>query len=208
MHRRAGWLMALLAGILLGPGCEKGVAPSQEGRAQGVVTDNPQKLSTRPLHARSASAFSGDLTTDAFVSLSVDGTTWVDLGSPNGITIKLQTTADSTNVHGEQGATIGTYTRIRLIMRDSEATIKAGSTIDTLTLTSDAKVKVGGTDQEVVIEKSVAAFQVRSDTSVRTTILFELNAEQWITEQSIQAGVVEDAAVQQATTVGIRTDPR
>ncbi|MBI4551600.1 MAG: hypothetical protein HY710_04985 [Candidatus Latescibacteria bacterium] len=203
------WLavaLAVMAFVVIG--CENGVGSSSEGRAQGVVKDHPQQANPKVSGAGATSAtFTGDLTANTFVSLSADGTTWVDLGSPNGITIKLQNTTDSTNVHGEQDARVGTYARVRLVLQNATATIKAGSTIGSLTLTSDTTVKVGGTDQRVEIDKAVS-FQVSSETSFRTAIVFELNAEQWITEQSVQAGVVEDTAIQQATTVAARTESR
>jgi hypothetical protein len=205
------WLVvALLVMVLIVIGCENSVGPGAEGQAQGVVRDRPQQTSAKVSGtgaAGSATAFTGDLTGNMFVSFSADGDTWVDLGSPNGITVKLQSTTDSTNVHGEQDVEAASYTRVRLVMQNAQATLKAGSTIGSLTLTSDTVVKVGGSDQQVVIERTVS-FQVSSDTDVRTATVFELNAEQWMTEQAVQAGVAEDAAIQQATTVAVRSEAR
>ncbi len=183
----------VLAALVVACGDE---GPAAFGRAQGLVKD-PQTAN-----------FSGTVSGNVQVSISVDGSSWIDLGSLNGITIQLQSpTGDSTNVHGEQTAPTGSYGRARLTFRGAQANLDAGSVVGSTTLQSDANITLGGSDEEVAIEKSVS-FEVPSDTTLRRTIVFTLNSAAWITESSLQAGVVEDADLQSAIQVTTRTEPR
>ena len=175
--------------------CEDG-GPAGFGRAQGLVKD-PQ-----------TAAFTGTVSGNVQVSVSSDGSTWFDLASLNGIMIVLQSpSGDSTNVHGEQDAPAGSHSRARLRFSGVSANLGAGSTVGSTTLSSDAIIPLGGSDQEALIEKSVS-FEVPSDMTLRRTIVFTLNSASWITESSLVAGVVEDAALESAVQVTTRVEPR
>jgi hypothetical protein len=184
---------------------DNSVSSGRAGRAQAVVKDDPSRTTplidseNTNLLALQATTFSGSISSNTNAFISTNGSTWVTLGSPNGITFVLQSTRDSTNVHGEVDAPVGTYAYVRLVMRNARATIKAGSTIAGIALTSDVIFTLGGTDGEVTIEKQVPQFQVSSNTT--TTILFELNAEAWATQQNVQDKVVEDTEIQNSTAV-------
>ncbi len=66
------------------------------------------------------------ITVDGFVSadinvlISTDGQSWTALGSPNGISVELQSEADSTNVHGEVTAPAGSFRFVRLVMANAQ----------------------------------------------------------------------------------------
>lgn len=168
--------------------------PVELGRARGVV------------HDPKTAAFSGELSGDVQVSISSGGVNWFDLGSLNGITIALQSDSDTSDVHSEQDAPVNTYSHVRLILDGVDAELKAGSVIGATTLASDAVVGLGGSDRRVEIVKQVAPFSVVSDEEIRRGILFLLNSRLWITEGSLQQGVVEDAPIQGAVTAVTRVD--
>ena len=146
-----------------------------------------------------SAGFTGTLTANANVSVSRDGQTWFDLGSPNGITIQLQSAASGTTVHGEVDVPAATYTQARLTLRNAQATIRAGSTVNGVALASDVILAVGGSDREVVIQKQVTV----SASNGRAAFVFDLNSRSWVTTQNIQDRIVDDAEVQQASAVSV-----
>lgn len=195
------------AAALAGCGDSTGTGP---GRANAFVTDDPSTTSASRTGAvfqlsgaNQAAAFSGSVAGNTQVSISADGETWVDLGSLNGITILLQSSSDSTTVHGEVDVPAGTYSRVRLTFSGVEARLDAGSTFGGLTLTTQVNVSLGGSDAQVMIEKSVPSFEVRAEAGAVTIVRFELNAEAWLTEQTVGAEVVEDAEIQAAVTARV-----
>lgn len=194
--------VALLA--LAGCGDDDSSGPSDgRGRAEAYVRDNPgSSAALRPsVYASDAQPFNGTFATNASVSVSADGQTWVDLGSPNGITINLQRN-DSTTVHGESDLRAGTYAHVRLTLRNAAVMVRAGATFGSLTLTGDVQLNVGGADREIVIQKSVTPFTVTANS--RVAIAFELNSEMWINQQNAQDRTVDDAEVQAVATAMAR----
>ncbi|HEX9582467.1 MAG TPA: hypothetical protein VF970_15285 [Gemmatimonadales bacterium] len=186
------------------------------GRAEVLIRDNPNTTGAAPaatgLVAHIAAtgapaAFTGSIAGDAQVSISADGEDWYDLGSPNGITIQLQNAGDSTTVHGEVDAPAGGYTRVRVILDGAEARLNVGSTFGGLVLQTQVAVQLGGSDQRVVIDRTVPAFEVRAQAGAVTRIGLELNAEAWLTETSVQALMVQDTAIQTALAVSVTDAP-
>lgn len=190
---RVWWFtLALLPIQVLAVACDDD--PVELGRAQGLV------------HDPKTAAFSGELSGDVQVSISSGGTNWFDLGSLNGMTIALQSDSDTSDVHGEQDAPVSTYSQVRLVFDGVDAELKAGSIIGNTTLASDVVVELGGSDRRVEIVKQVAPFSVVTDDAVRRGILFLLNSRLWITEATLQQGVVEDAPIEGAVTAVTRVD--
>jgi len=171
---------------------------SGTGRAEALIQDTPIGAGT----------VSGSLAGNIFASLSADGTTWVNLGSPNGITVPLQLVGTASTVHGEADAAAGTYTRVRLTLDGVVARLQAGSIVGGITLTSDANLTLGGVDQRVELTVTVASFAVEADPTVQRTVVFELRSHLWLTAAALQAGTVEDAALQVAVEATTRLDPR
>ncbi len=171
---------------------------SGTGRAEALIQDTPIGTGT----------VSGSLAGNVFASISADGTTWVDLGSPNGITVPLQLTATTSTVHGEADAAAGVYSRVRLTFHGVVARLQAGSVVGGVTLTSEANITLGGADQRVELTVTVPSFTVDADPSVQRTVLFELRSHLWLTATALQAGTVEDAALQAAVQATTRLDPR
>ncbi len=192
----------LIAGVWLGASllsaCGSDQAGTDTGRAEAIILDTPSGTALA----------TGTLQGNIFASMSADGSTWVNLGSPNGITVTLQTLGSSTTVHGEQTAPAGSYRHVRLVFEGVTARLQAGSRVGGTTLASDATVGLGGTDNRVEVGIEVPTFTVDADLNVRRTIVFELRSQVWLTEAALQAGRVEDAALQAALTATTRVDPR
>src|SRR5919106_3022614 len=80
--------------------------PTAQTRVDARVQDSPGSSAT----------VTGTLAGNFFASIW-DGSRWVDLGSPNGITVALQSAGASTTVHGEQSVPEGSYSRVRLVLQ-------------------------------------------------------------------------------------------
>jgi hypothetical protein len=141
-----------------------------------------------------------------------DGSRWVTLGSPNGITVELRTFAaapgSTRTVHGEQGAPAGSYDRARLVLQGVTATIARGSVIGATTLTSDTTIRLGGSDQQVALSVPLSRFSLEDDPSVTRIVIFDLHSPQWLTSSAVQSGQVEDAALQAAVSASTLLEPR
>jgi hypothetical protein len=187
---------------------EDSVSPGTSGRAQAIIRDDPDRaaalVAAAPIGEAplAAAAYSGSVSSNTNVAISTDGQTWIELGSPNGITIKLHS-RDSTTVHGEVDAPVGTYAHVRLTLRGAQARIAAGGSVGGITLASELSLTLGGSDAQVVVQKQVQPFQISA--GARTAIVFELNSETWATAQNAQDRMVEDAEVQASAAVAIRS---
>ena len=146
-----------------------------------------------------------------FVASIGDGSQWVSLGSPNGISVGLQIPiflGAATSVHGEQTAPAGSYDRVRLVLQGVTATIARGSGFGGITLGSDATIRLGGSDHSVELPAVVSRFSLVDDPSSRRVIVFELNSQQWLTSSVAQSGQVEDTALQGAISARTSLEPR
>jgi len=140
-----------------------------------------------------------------------DGSRWVSLGSPNGITVPLQiysAIATPVTVHGEQSAPAGSYDRVKLVLQGVTATIERGSSFGGTTFSSDTTFRLGGSDQHVELPVTVSRFSLEESPSVKRVIVFELSSERWLTSSVAQSGQVEDAALQAAISVRTSLEPR
>ena len=192
-HQRYTHILLLLGTAVL-VACGDSSGPGALGRAQGVINDP------------ATAAFSGTVSGNIQVSISSDGSSWVDLGSLNGITIVLQSNADTTSVHGEISVPVGSYSRVRLTFSNVPADLDAGSVIGNTTLTNNQTVDLGGSDQQAEVIKSLN-FSVPEDETVRTSLQFRLNSASWLTETALAAGFVEDDALA-SITISSRSEPR
>jgi hypothetical protein len=194
--RRIARFPTLALAALAAAGCNDSTTPGL-GRAEALILDPPATAPT----------VTGSLAGNTSASISTDGTTWVDLGSPNGITVPLQA-AGSATVHGGQDVPTGTYTRVRLIFEDVTARLTSGSVIGATTLTNNVDLPLGGTDQRIEVVVAVPAFTVEADAGIQRTIAFELRSHLWITAAALQTGTVTDATIQGAVLATTRVDNR
>lgn len=196
-------MLPFLAAVALVIGCDSSTG-TQMGRIEAFAADAPAEPAPAPTAdqapARESDSFSGSFTGSAQVSISADGATWVDLAPPSTVVIAMQS-GNAVTLHGTVECPVGPYARVRVRFRNAQAVLAAGSIIGGVTFTSGAVVMLGGSDQEVVIEKSVTPFTVRADATTR--VYFNLNAAAWINSQSVQAQSVADATIQQAVAASV-----
>lgn len=76
------------------------------------------------------------------------------------------------------------------------------------TVTSISHLSLGGADQRAEIVIPVDGFVLEANASARRVIVFDLRSPQWLTPTALQAGTVEDAALQAAITANTRLEPR
>lgn len=170
--------------------------PSAGTRVEAVIQDSPATLSV-----------TGTLAGNVSASLW-NGDRWMDMGSPNGITIPLQVAGRTTTVHGESSVPSSSYSRVRLVFQGVAARISRGSVVGGTTLASDTTIVLGGSDERVELSVPVSTFAVDANAPVRHVVVFDLRSQQWLTTSALQAGHVEDAALQAAVTATTRAENR
>ena len=111
---------------------------------------------------------------------------WLDLGSPNGISVQLQS-ASATTVHGAQSVPDGTYRWVRLSFRDVQIKVAAGSAIGGTTFDEEQTVELAA-NEEVSVPIQVGPFEI--DDASGAVISFDLNSEEWLTLERVQAGEI------------------
>lgn len=192
MDIRRVWKALLFVGVpVFAVGCGGDpLDPNVTGTVNAEIHDTPS----------GSAAFTGTAAGNFFVSIrSTDGT-WVDLGSPNGITVNLQSSSGTT-VHGASSVPVGSYDRVRVTLSGVTFSIDAGGTVSGNVLGADASaVAAGSTPLE--LELSVTTFDV-SEAGATVGISFDLNVENWIDQQSLDDGVIQDGRIQGQLTVAV-----
>ena len=168
--------LTLVASAVAATACgDDGLDPDVTGLLNAEVHDTPV----------GAGAFMGTAAGDMQVSIRSTGGTWVDVGSPNGITVELQSTAP-TSVHGSTSVAAGTYDRVRLTFSGVTFTI---TDVGTTFASTSLAVLAGTADLE--LEISVAEFTVSSSAGT-ASVSFDLNVDDWLTDAMLTAGVIAD----------------
>ena len=188
-------MFVVIALAVASSGCDNQTGPSGDTRVNAIVRDSA-----------GSSSVTGTLSGNFQAAIESGG--WTNLGSPNGITVALQSANASTTVHGDQSVTPGSYGRVRLILQGVTARVSRGSVIGATTLSNDATISLGGSDERAELIVDVASFAVEANQSIRRTVEFDLRSTQWLTSSALQAGRVEDAALQSAITATTRTEAR
>ncbi len=171
---------ALAASVVAATACGDGVDPDVTGIVDVVVHDNT-----------SGGAFTGTAAGNFHASIRTTGGTWVDVGTPNGITVALQSSAPTaTTVHGPTSVPAGTYDRVRLTLSGVTFTVLAGGTIEMTTLGADASAVAAGS-ADLQLEENVPDFTV-STAAGQASISFDLNVEDWFSDAMLTAQVIAD----------------
>jgi hypothetical protein len=144
------------------------------------------------------SAFSGSMTPVATASIYNTTGTWAAVGSTSAGTLQMQGTGELV-VDSDATVDAGTYQAVRLTLDNAALTVDAGSTIGGIVLEVDVALDVGGGDQSVQIEKQVS-FDVEASADARSAVFFDLNAESWVNESTVDAETVTDAEIESAVT--------
>ena len=209
-------LVAACLTLILGA-CSSDATAPQSGHASAVVKDNPNSTSPSARMARSAtlapsadyratsqsisgsaiSSFSGSMTSTMQVAFSVDGQSWIDLGSPVQSTLQLQNADDSTTLATQATVPVGTYAYVRLTLQGAGAQVTGSFAGIAYT---DAQVSVGDGGQ-CVIEKQVRPFTITAGGNA--TVVFDVNSELWITAQSVQSQTAAAAEMEAAAMAGV-----
>ena len=87
---------------------------------------------------------------------------------------------------------------MRLVFSGVTVTLPSGSVIGGVTHTNNTTLQLGGTDGQVEVSILVPGFLVSNTDEENTLILFDLRSHFWLTAAAVQAGQVEDAALQGA----------
>ena len=165
--------------VASGCGGDDPLDPDVTGLVNAVVHDTPA----------GAVLFSGTASGNMHVALRSTGGTWVDVGSPNGITVALQSTTPTT-VHGATSLPAGTYDRVRLTLSRVTFSVDAGGTVKGNVLSEDASAIAAG-DGDLALEISVTPFTV-STSGGTASVSFDLNVEDWLDLASLEEGVIAD----------------
>lgn len=207
-RRYFGTAVTLAALVPFVTGCSDDgtTGPDDDGSVEAMVTDDPgsgsASISSRDARfsqSFAGSTFQGEFQGQARVQISADGATWIDLGPAQNVSFTMQSSDDAV-VNASATVPARSYTRVRLILSDADATVEAGSTIGGITLDANVLVSVNG-GSEFMVEKT-ASFTVTADSE--TTVLFDLNSESWIDETAVTTQTATSAAVQSATTVVVQ----
>lgn len=197
---------ALSTGLAVLPltGCSDDSTTGPDGGESGQMTaqmqDSPSGSGSRV--ALTSGSMSGSMSADAKVQVSADGNTWVDLGSPKSVNMELQSSGSATTVHSNATVNTGTYAHVRLVLENASATVNSGSTIGTTVLDASVNLSIGGSSGRVVIEKQIDPVTVSAEG--RSTLVFEMNSEAWITEDNVSARAVSESEIRSATVVSVQ----
>ena len=167
--------LTLVASVVAATACgDDGVDPDVTGLVNAVVHDTPP----------GTVAFMGTAAGNMHVSIRSTGGTWVDVGTPNGITVALQSTTP-TSVHGSTSVAAGTYDRVRLTLSGVTFTVTTGGG----GLNTGSAVAAGSAALQ--LEVSVSDFTV-STSAGTASVSFDLNVEDWLTSAMLTAQVIAD----------------
>lgn len=205
---RLGSTLVLTGAMALGlAACsdDDGMTGTTQGQVSATVTDDPSSTSgsiarasfLNVLGLQSSGSFSGTMTGDATVEVRTQSGTWIDVGSASDADLEMQTEGGEISVASGTSVDAGSYTAVRLTLENATTTIEAGSSIGGIVLDASVDVAVGGDDGRVVIEKQL---DLDVDAGSSTTVMFDLNAESWVDQSSVDSGAAADGDVQAAAT--------
>ena len=146
-------------------------------------------------------AYDGTLSGSAEVHIYSDSEGWVSLHAPVDVSFEIFCTEDAI-ITADAHVPVGTYSSVRLTLRGFVATVVAGGTVDGMVLPDAKVITLGGAGGEIVIEMSVAPFEVTETSD--THLVFDLNTDAWIDFDVANAGTIGAAQVQAGTVVYVR----
>lgn len=201
--------MAVASALLVGA-CSDSTGPGGDGRVSAVLTDSPSGSqvsypATRAGAPMAASGFQGQMNGSAQVYIYSQADGWVELGSPSSANVTLQS-SNETTIHSQARVPVGTYTKVRLVLEGSSTNVAAGAVFGGITLGASVSITMGGSDGEIVIEKTVQPFTVTADASA--VVRFDMNSEVWVNQQTAESKTCSDSEVSNATTAHVEETPQ
>lgn len=200
-HATSLFVLAALAAAACG-GDDDGTGPGGGTATATVVLVDPPSSQSASLPALTAALrIDGTLTGTAEAYLSADGEAWEDITDEDALELRLQS-EDSAAVGGGQ-VPGGSYNRLRLVLRDAAATVRAGVDLGGLVLDADVVLELGA-DGELVVEKIVPSLELGSGGAVR--LIVDLNSSGWLTRDNAEQGAVSEAEVEASMRVRVETN--
>lgn len=198
---RSSHQTAMAAAVIVAAlGCSSDpVDTGERGAIEAIVTDNPNAATAAG--AAALAAVTGSIVGNAQLEISTNGTDWVSLGAATGMSLSLQSAADTVSVYGSVQVPAGTYSRVRITLTSGQTNLLAGSIVGGITLLANTSLALGGGDASLVIERDVGNFAVV--TGSKATIHLDLNSELWLTAQNVQDLVVDDAEITAAASARV-----
>ena len=171
--------LALVACAVAATACgDDPVDPDVTGVVDVVVHDNA-----------SDGAFAGTAAGNFHASIRTTGGTWFDVGTPNGITVALQSSSPTaTTVHGPTSVPAGTYDRVRLTLSGVTFTVTTGG--GGLNTGSAQAAGSGALELEISVPDVIV-----STVEGQATISFDLNVEDWFSDAMLTAQVIADGDI-------------
>ena len=165
--------LALVASMIAATACgDDPIDPDVTGVVDVVVHDNT-----------SGGAFAGTAAGNFHASIRSTGGTWVDVGTPNGITVALQSSSPTTTtVHGPTSVPAGTYNRVRITLSGVTFTVTTGGGLNT---GSAQAAGSGALELEISVPDVIV-----STVEGQATVSFDLNVEDWFTDQMLSDGAI------------------
>ena len=170
--------LALVACAVAATACgDDPVDPDVTGVVDVVVHDNA-----------SDGAFAGTAAGNFHASIRTTGGTWFDVGTPNGITVALQSSSPTaTTVHGPTSVPAGTYDRVHLTLSGVTFTVTTGGGLNT---GSAQAAGSGALELEISVPDVIV-----STVEGQATISFDLNVEDWFSDAMLTAQVIADGDI-------------
>jgi hypothetical protein len=189
--------------------CGEGTGPIEVGPIDAVLLDNPaSEIAALPVplvwfaHHKSFGDdyYHGVLAASVELQLSADGIEYFSPAGEQTHQVALQDeAASSVLLAGELPA--GSYRHVRLVLRDAVAALEAGAEIGGSELDRNVALPVEpglGVIVDVRLERAIVIAADR-----RSTLVFDLNTERWVTEDHLLAGEVPGVEVGAAVSVGV-----
>lgn len=203
MRRLIGLILPL---SLAGAACGEPIDPVTGGQGSGatgfsvILTDDPTRSpGTGTATSQGPLAIVAEMEGSVRVSLRNDANGVVDLGVDRDVVLDLQG-VDSVTLRNLQRPPTDTYVGILLSFEGVNVTVHQGSQVGDTVLTQNAVLGVGN-GGAATLEIPTRAFDVASETRLRVVV--DLNAERWITRNSLAAGSVTQATLSNNVTVEI-----
>ena len=194
MSRRATALSLLLALPLVACG------PSEGPTARASVADDPAVVGGTAAASEAlaeGTVIGGTLSGTVQAQLSADGHAWVDASPVSTAALELQVAGDGTSLGAPVDLPVGTYAHARLLI-SPEAQMRLSGTVNGVSF-SDELVTSG--PEAITLQRRIAPVTVRADGAVR--VVWDLNAELWLTPTALQNRTAAKAALQEAATVRV-----
>jgi hypothetical protein len=168
------------------------------GMISAAITDDRAASLDGANGSSATSSYTGTLAGRASVELATLDGTWVDVTDARDFSLVLQAGTGEIELVGPSPVPSGTYARVRLTLRDALVALDAGASLGGSVYSAPLTLRVGGTDDAVIVEREIGPFTVSEDVSAR--LGFDLNSEQWLDAAAAEAAAVSDGSLQQATT--------